>query len=140
LGLLDLNPRRDSLYVMGFPIGSTIWALEARIDVAMAYSSWVWSLNPLFIKLAASKMAQTKLRDLTVTLPQHIKEGLNFSELATMKKVYTGSDLKTLCTTAAYRPVKELIQQERLKDIEKKHMERAIMGELRALLKEKYLC
>ncbi|GJW54720.1 hypothetical protein Tco_0098805, partial [Tanacetum coccineum] len=45
-----------------------------------------------------------------------------------------------LCTTAAYRPVRELIQQERLKDIEKKHMERAIMGELRALLKEKYLC
>ncbi|GKE54912.1 hypothetical protein Tco_1490068 [Tanacetum coccineum] len=27
---------------MGFPIGSTIWALEARIDVAMAHSSWAW--------------------------------------------------------------------------------------------------
>ncbi|GKA00524.1 hypothetical protein Tco_0673074 [Tanacetum coccineum] len=31
-----------SPYVMGFPIGSTIWALEARIDVAMAHSSWAW--------------------------------------------------------------------------------------------------
>ncbi|GJV36576.1 hypothetical protein Tco_1409053 [Tanacetum coccineum] len=39
-GLMGLNPRRDSPYVMGFPIGSTIWALEARIDVAMAHSSW----------------------------------------------------------------------------------------------------
>ncbi|GKA93790.1 hypothetical protein Tco_0815776 [Tanacetum coccineum] len=39
---MGLNPRRDSPYVMGFPIGSTIWALEARIDVAMAHSSWAW--------------------------------------------------------------------------------------------------
>ncbi|GKE05683.1 hypothetical protein Tco_1397701 [Tanacetum coccineum] len=31
-----------SPYVMGFPIGSTIWALEARIDVAMAHSLWAW--------------------------------------------------------------------------------------------------
>ncbi|GKB84706.1 zinc finger C2H2-type/integrase DNA-binding domain-containing protein [Tanacetum coccineum] len=30
----------------------------------------------------------------------------------------------------SYRPVRELIQQERLKDIEKKHMERAIMAEV----------
>ncbi|GJU46111.1 hypothetical protein Tco_1203377 [Tanacetum coccineum] len=44
---MGLNPRRDSPYVMGFPIGSTIWALEARIDVAMAHSSWAWLLNPL---------------------------------------------------------------------------------------------
>ncbi|GKC68652.1 hypothetical protein Tco_1101250 [Tanacetum coccineum] len=28
---MGLNPRRDSPYVMGFPIGSTIWALEARM-------------------------------------------------------------------------------------------------------------
>ncbi|GKB48673.1 hypothetical protein Tco_0899426 [Tanacetum coccineum] len=26
---------------MGFPVGSIVWALEARIGVAMAYSSWV---------------------------------------------------------------------------------------------------
>ncbi|GKD81685.1 pathogenesis-related protein 1, partial [Tanacetum coccineum] len=42
------NPRRDSPYVMGFPIGSSIWALEARIDVAMAYSSWAW-VQVLFV-------------------------------------------------------------------------------------------
>ncbi|GJS47937.1 retrotransposon-related protein [Tanacetum coccineum] len=40
---MGLNPRRDSPYVMGIPMGSTIWALEARIDVAMAHSSWAWA-------------------------------------------------------------------------------------------------
>ncbi|XP_050384848.1 uncharacterized protein LOC126801516 isoform X2 [Argentina anserina] len=47
-------------------------------------------------------------------------ENLDFKELATMTEGYSGSDLKNLCVTAAYRPVRELIQQERLKDQEKK--------------------
>ncbi|KAG5527354.1 hypothetical protein RHGRI_028293 [Rhododendron griersonianum] len=33
---------------------------------------------------------------------------------------FSGSGLKNLCITAAYRPVRELIQQERLKDLKKK--------------------
>ncbi|KAJ6308063.1 hypothetical protein OIU76_017772 [Salix suchowensis] len=37
-----------------------------------------------------------------------------------MTEGFSGSDLKNLCTTAAYRPVRELIQQERLKDLVKK--------------------
>ncbi|CAK8579259.1 unnamed protein product [Lathyrus sativus] len=45
---------------------------------------------------------------------------INFKELATMTEGYTGSDLKNFCTTAAYRPVRELIQQERLNYLEKK--------------------
>ncbi|KAG2709771.1 hypothetical protein I3760_05G256600 [Carya illinoinensis] len=48
-------------------------------------------------------------------------ENLDFKELATMTEGYSGSDLKNLCITAAYRPVRELIQQERLKDTEKKN-------------------
>lgn len=47
-------------------------------------------------------------------------ENLDFKELATMTEGYTGSDLKNLCVTAAYRPVRELLQQEREKDKEKK--------------------
>ncbi|CAH2049307.1 unnamed protein product, partial [Thlaspi arvense] len=47
-------------------------------------------------------------------------ENLDFKELAAMTEGYSGSDLKNLCTTAAYRPVRELIQQERLKEREKK--------------------
>ncbi|XVF50913.1 hypothetical protein PTKIN_Ptkin04bG0141800 [Pterospermum kingtungense] len=52
-------------------------------------------------------------------------EDLDFKELATMTEGYSGSDLKNLCVTAAYRPVRELIQQERLKDLEKKRREEA---------------
>ncbi|KAI3471183.1 hypothetical protein Pfo_027846 [Paulownia fortunei] len=47
-------------------------------------------------------------------------EDLDFKELAVMTEGYSGSDLKILCVTAAYRPVRELIQQERQKDKEKK--------------------
>ncbi|GKF73838.1 hypothetical protein Tco_0220170 [Tanacetum coccineum] len=35
---------------MGIPMGSTIWALEVRIDVAMAHSSWAWSWECLLIE------------------------------------------------------------------------------------------
>ncbi|KAJ8768569.1 hypothetical protein K2173_022680 [Erythroxylum novogranatense] len=56
----------------------------------------------------------------TLLSKEKVEEGLDFKELATMTEGYTGSDLKNLCTTAAYRPVRELIQQERLKDLEKK--------------------
>jgi SpoVK/Ycf46/Vps4 family AAA+-type ATPase len=50
-------------------------------------------------------------------------ENLDFKELATMTEGFSGSDLKNLCITAAYRPVRELIQQERNKEMEKKKKE-----------------
>ncbi|KAJ8555824.1 hypothetical protein K7X08_013320 [Anisodus acutangulus] len=56
----------------------------------------------------------------TLLAKERVDEALDFKELATMTEGYSGSDLKNLCTTAAYRPVRELIQKERLKDIEKK--------------------
>ncbi|XP_071692711.1 uncharacterized protein [Rutidosis leptorrhynchoides] len=56
----------------------------------------------------------------TLLAKEQVDEGLDFKELSMLTEGYTGSDLKNLCTTAAYRPVRELIQQERLKDIEKK--------------------
>ncbi|KAK8494864.1 hypothetical protein V6N12_013861 [Hibiscus sabdariffa] len=52
-------------------------------------------------------------------------EDLDYKELATMTEGYSGSDLKNLCVTAAYRPVRELLKQERLKDQEKKRREEA---------------
>ncbi|XP_023537583.1 uncharacterized protein LOC111798566 isoform X2 [Cucurbita pepo subsp. pepo] len=48
---------------------------------------------------------------------EKVEEGLDMKELATMTEGYSGSDLKNFCMTAAYRPVRELIQQERLKDM-----------------------
>ncbi|KAL7183698.1 hypothetical protein ACSBR2_025974 [Camellia fascicularis] len=47
-------------------------------------------------------------------------ENIDFKELAAMTEGYSGSDLKNLCITAAYRPVRELIQKERLKDVKNK--------------------
>ncbi|XP_052186323.1 uncharacterized protein LOC127797443 isoform X2 [Diospyros lotus] len=56
---------------------------------------------------------------LRTLLAKEKAENLDFKEIATMTEGYSGSDLKNLCVTAAYRPVRELIQQERLKDMEK---------------------
>ncbi|KAG7584675.1 P-loop containing nucleoside triphosphate hydrolase [Arabidopsis thaliana x Arabidopsis arenosa] len=56
----------------------------------------------------------------TLLAKEKVDENLAYKELAMMTEGYTGSDLKNLCTTAAYRPVRELIQQERIKDTEKK--------------------
>ncbi|KAF3448638.1 hypothetical protein FNV43_RR09351 [Rhamnella rubrinervis] len=56
----------------------------------------------------------------TLLSKEKVEEGLDFKELATLTEGYSGSDVKNLCTTAAYRPVRELIQQERIKDLEKK--------------------
>ncbi|XP_028245532.1 uncharacterized AAA domain-containing protein C16E9.10c-like isoform X2 [Glycine soja] len=56
----------------------------------------------------------------TLLAKEKVDNELEFKELATMTEGYTGSDLKNLCTTAAYRPVRELIQQERIKSLDKK--------------------
>ncbi|TKW15475.1 hypothetical protein SEVIR_5G239100v4 [Setaria viridis] len=40
-------------------------------------------------------------------------EDIDFKELAKMTEGYSGSDLKNLCVTAAYRPVRELLQKEK---------------------------
>ncbi|XP_054810141.1 peroxisomal ATPase PEX6 isoform X2 [Prosopis cineraria] len=56
----------------------------------------------------------------TLLSKEKVDDQVDFKELATMTEGYTGSDLKNLCTTTAYRPVRELIQQERLKTLKKK--------------------
>ncbi|KAG9448429.1 hypothetical protein H6P81_014557 [Aristolochia fimbriata] len=56
----------------------------------------------------------------TLLSKEKVEEGLDYKELAMMTEGYSGSDLKNFCMTAAYRPVRELIQKERLKDMERK--------------------
>ncbi|XP_068664820.1 uncharacterized protein [Aristolochia californica] len=53
----------------------------------------------------------------TLLSKEKVEEGLDYKELAMMTEGHSGSDLKNLCMTAAYRPVRELIQKERLKDM-----------------------
>lgn len=67
--------------------------------------------------------AENREMILTTLMSKEKHENLDFKELATMTEGYSGSDLKNLCITAAYRPVRELIKQERLKELEKKKKE-----------------
>ncbi|KAL3714230.1 hypothetical protein ACJRO7_006209 [Eucalyptus globulus] len=57
---------------------------------------------------------------LKTLLAKEVVADLDYKELAAMTEGYSGSDLKNLCVTAAYRPVRDLIQQERQKSLEKK--------------------
>ncbi|KAK7251380.1 hypothetical protein RIF29_34524 [Crotalaria pallida] len=65
----------------------------------------------------------------TLLAKEQVDGEVDFKELAIMTEGYTGSDLKNLCTTAAYRPVRELIQQERLKNMDKKQKDKAAKGQ-----------
>ncbi|AED96272.1 P-loop containing nucleoside triphosphate hydrolases superfamily protein [Arabidopsis thaliana] len=71
---------------------------------------------------------ESREKILRTLLSKEKTENLDFHELGQITEGYSGSDLKNLCITAAYRPVRELIQQERLKDQERKKREEAGKG------------
>ncbi|GLT35861.1 hypothetical protein SLA2020_102770 [Shorea laevis] len=71
---------------------------------------------------------ESREKILRTLLAKEKVEDLDFKELAAMTEGYSGSDLKNLCVTAAYRPVRELLKQERLKDMERKKAEEAGMS------------
>ncbi|CDY56163.1 BnaA03g12490D [Brassica napus] len=71
---------------------------------------------------------ESREKILRTLLSKEKTDELDFHELGQMTEGYSGSDLKNLCITAAYRPVRELIQQERLKDQERKKREEAGKG------------
>ncbi|XP_011047746.1 PREDICTED: nuclear valosin-containing protein-like isoform X2 [Populus euphratica] len=79
---------------------------------------------------------ESRERILKTLMSKEKTEDLDFKELATMTEGYTGSDLKNLCVTAAYRPVRELLQQERVKDKEKKQKAEGTSSEDAADTKE----
>ncbi|KAF2540679.1 hypothetical protein F2Q68_00030365 [Brassica cretica] len=68
---------------------------------------------------------ESREKILKTLLSKEKTENLDFHELAQMTDGYSGSDLKNFCTTAAYRPVRELIKQECLKDQERKKRDEA---------------
>ncbi|XP_054786817.1 uncharacterized protein LOC129293038 [Prosopis cineraria] len=67
--------------------------------------------------------AESREQILKTLLSKEQHENMDFKELAIMTEGYSGSDLKNLCMTAAYRPVRELMQKEILKEKEKKKRE-----------------
>ncbi|GMJ13595.1 hypothetical protein like AT4G28000 [Hibiscus trionum] len=68
---------------------------------------------------------ESREKILRTLLAKEKAEDLDYKELATMTEGYSGSDLKNLCVTAAYRPVRELMQHERSKDLKKRRREEA---------------
>ncbi|XP_027364141.1 putative cell division cycle ATPase isoform X1 [Abrus precatorius] len=72
--------------------------------------------------------AETREMILKTLLAKENFENIDFKELSTMTEGYSGSDLKNLCTTAAYGPVRELLQQERLKEKEEKKVEAEVQS------------
>ncbi|WVZ99744.1 hypothetical protein U9M48_045002 [Paspalum notatum var. saurae] len=59
----------------------------------------------------------------TLLSKEKVDENIDYKELATMTEGYSGSDLKNLCVTAAYRPVRELLKKEREKELERREKE-----------------
>ncbi|KAL9229932.1 hypothetical protein vseg_005344 [Gypsophila vaccaria] len=62
---------------------------------------------------------ENRVKILKIFLGQeNLETGFRFEELAKVTEGYSGSDLKNLCIAAAYRPVQELLEEEKLvKDV-----------------------
>ncbi|CAJ2629940.1 unnamed protein product [Trifolium pratense] len=71
----------------------------------------------IMVGLPSAENRETILKTL---LANEKHDDIDFKELSTMTEGYSGSDLKNLCMTAAYRPLKELIQQEKEKEMKNK--------------------
>eukprot|EP01018_Ginkgo_biloba_P037808 Gb_27709 [translate_table: standard] len=58
--------------------------------------------------------AENRTKILRVILAQEkLVDGFEFNELASTTEGYSGSDLKNLCIAAAYRPIQELLEEEK---------------------------
>lgn len=55
----------------------------------------------------------------TILEKEAVADNLDFAELANMTEGFSGSDLKNLCTVAAYRPIRELMKEEQKKNEKK---------------------
>lgn len=64
---------------------------------------------------------------------ENLEQDFRYDELANATEGYSGSDLKNLCIAAAYRPVQELIEEE------KKHNEISATPSLRSLNLEDFI-
>ncbi|XP_044493531.1 uncharacterized protein LOC123216929 isoform X2 [Mangifera indica] len=78
--------------------------------------------------------AKNRLKILNIFLAQEkLEPNFQFQELACVTEGYSGSDLKNLCIAAAYRPVQELLEEE------KKMGKNYVSPELRPLTLEDFI-
>lgn len=61
---------------------------------------------------------ENRMKILRIFLSQeNLEPGFRYDELANATEGYSGSDLKNLCIAAAYRPVQELLEEEKKKGV-----------------------
>ncbi|RZB47260.1 RNA polymerase II subunit 5-mediating protein-like isoform C [Glycine soja] len=106
----------------GKSLDSRVDSLEANIKDPEAEASFLNATASFLVArffwekgLPSGENTEKILRNLLAK--EKVDNEVEFKELATMTEGYTGSDLKNLCTNATYRPVRELIHQERLKSL-----------------------
>ncbi|KAL5069778.1 hypothetical protein RYX36_020665 [Vicia faba] len=71
----------------------------------------------IMVGLPSAENRETILKTL---LAKEKHEDIDFKELSAMTEGYSGSDLKNLCNAAAYRPIKELMEQEKEQAMKKR--------------------
>nr|GEW70870.1 P-loop containing nucleoside triphosphate hydrolases superfamily protein [Tanacetum cinerariifolium] len=85
-----------------------------------------WFKRRIMVGLPSVESRESILKTL---LGKEKVENLEFKELSVITEGCSGSDLKNMCVIADYRPVRELLQQERKKAIDKMKNEEAQASE-----------
>jgi SpoVK/Ycf46/Vps4 family AAA+-type ATPase len=76
------------------------------------------------------KILQVILKD------EDVEPGLDLEEIASMTEGFSGSDLKNFCVAAAYRPIRELLKQEKEKEKEKETVEEGGVEDMEIVTEE----
>ncbi|KAG6775543.1 hypothetical protein POTOM_019019 [Populus tomentosa] len=99
-------PRRQVCYVKSLVILS-IAAYLVVIDI-------IFSMYPYVVILVDLPDAENRMKILRIILNrENLEPDFQFDKLANATEGYSGSDLKNLCIAAAYRPVEELLEEEK---------------------------
>ncbi|MED6207726.1 hypothetical protein PIB30_038351 [Stylosanthes scabra] len=114
-----------STYIEEIVVSAISCHLMNTKDLEYRNGKLIISANRKMLKVLPEQTFGVENREkiLKTLLAKEKHENLDFKELAAMTEGYTGSDVKNLCITAAYRPVRELLQHERNKDMKKNETE-----------------
>ncbi|KAL5159757.1 ATPase family AAA domain-containing protein 1-A [Glycine soja] len=110
---LRFYSKEGSPWIRGLILEANIKDPQAEASFLNATTSFL--VARIMVGLPSVENKEKILRNLLAK--EKVEHEVEFKELATMTEGYTGSDLKNLCTNATYRPVRELIQPERLKSL-----------------------